>query len=633
MSETDLPLPAPPLLAAPTDLQVQLQLTQMDQRSITAWIIDPERGELCWQSDRAAQTASPPLATLVAAATASQAACAHGTGWRPLRLACGTGERIARACGWPLGDGRRGALIVLLAADADPEAEASIARSADPTFASAPVSLLQIDSLGFVLHANHCALEQLPRLRDSVVHLCGLFADPAQCHTLTEMLSGNNRCELTAQLRADTDETHWFRIQVAHVPDHPPVSHVLSLECSDGLVALRERESQSIGSARNTIRRALTPLLVIEARSGKVAVASQRMQTMLGEDAAPLLNDNQPGWRLLRHLPDHALRRQIIRTIRQGANGLEPLQVEVQDVAGTRRWYLLQLSRIWMLGRTSYMFSFLDIDRIRRANKLLEDALLRERQINDLHREFVALVSHEFRTPLAVIDASAQRLIRRGTQLSPDDIVERAQRIRGATAGLVTMVEQLLENSRQDGGSGSIHITRFDIAQLLRECLQQRQELSPLHRLELHVDDEVPRCIDADRHLIEQLINNLLSNAVKYSPAGGRIAIHASTRQAMLELSIADPGMGIPAAEQEKVFERYYRASSGKGISGTGLGLYLCRQIVEMHGGRIWLHSAPGLGTTVSLRLPLPATADCPETPTTERAYRAPVAAGHSAPL
>jgi signal transduction histidine kinase len=134
------------------------------------------------------------------------------------------------------------------------------------------------------------------------------------------------------------------------------------------------------------------------------------------------------------------------------------------------------------------------------------------------------------------------------------------------------------------------------------------QVTTPAHILEVIAEGEgIVACVDVQR--MEQVLGNLINNAIKYSPDGGLIAIalHGCGEQGIAEISIRDSGIGIPEVEQPRIFARFARAGNAKarGIGGTGLGLYLCRELVERHGGRIWFESAEGQGTTFHFTLPL----------------------------
>jgi signal transduction histidine kinase len=145
---------------------------------------------------------------------------------------------------------------------------------------------------------------------------------------------------------------------------------------------------------------------------------------------------------------------------------------------------------------------------------------------------------------------------------------------------------------------------RVDIARLLDEQAQLFAAQSPKHRVELDVAER-PLTVRADPNRLAQVVGNLLSNAIKYSPDGGRVEVHAERRNGGVRISVRDEGRGIPQEQQGRIFTKFFRGDAGAtGITGTGLGLAVSRQIVEAHGGTIGFDSDPGEGSTFWLELP-----------------------------
>jgi len=237
---------------------------------------------------------------------------------------------------------------------------------------------------------------------------------------------------------------------------------------------------------------------------------------------------------------------------------------------------------------------------------MLHDRLVEEQRLMLLQRNFVSMASHEFRTPITIIDGHAQRLIRMKDRLSPDDLAERAGKMRSAVRRMTHLIESLIDSMRLIDGDVTLyfHPATLDIGALLHEvCLLQR-EIAPqaqiLETLPAHAVTLV-----GDASLLFQVFSNLLSNAIKYSPAGGLINILLEPREAQVVISVRDRGMGIPAADRARLFERYYRASNATGMVGTGLGLYLVKTVVELHGGEVSAESLEGEGSCFQVRLPL----------------------------
>ncbi len=229
-----------------------------------------------------------------------------------------------------------------------------------------------------------------------------------------------------------------------------------------------------------------------------------------------------------------------------------------------------------------------------------------------LKDQFLGLVAHELRNPLAALKGFAQTLLRhsqggKGTTLAPWQ-QEALSEIDLATDRLNRLTEDLLDVVRLQAGRLVLHRKAIDLATLTRHVLAQMGQQSSRHQLTLSTS--LSRLVaQADGGRIEQVLTNLLTNAIKYSPDGGpvEVTLLVATEGQEALLSIRDHSIGIPQAEQAQFFGRFVRASNGEaqGISGTGLGLYLCRELVAQHGGNIWFESTEGVGSTFLLRLPL----------------------------
>ncbi|WP_221153703.1 sensor histidine kinase [Rhizobium lentis] len=241
---------------------------------------------------------------------------------------------------------------------------------------------------------------------------------------------------------------------------------------------------------------------------------------------------------------------------------------------------------------------------IERQREELDRLLAHERHVNALQRQFVAMASHEFRTPLAIIDAAAQRLCRSTTNVSGDYVLEKAGVIRSAVVRMVGLMESILASGRLETGQIILKRSEGDLKALLTECCEKQRPLSRAHVLHLDID-AIPDSLSFDRSAMEQVFTNLFSNAVKYSPNAGDIRIGARVGEKTVEISVADSGIGMDAEDLPKLFQPYFRARSATGIAGTGIGLNLVKQVVELHGGRVEVRSELGKGTTFTILLPI----------------------------
>ncbi len=245
---------------------------------------------------------------------------------------------------------------------------------------------------------------------------------------------------------------------------------------------------------------------------------------------------------------------------------------------------------------------------LREQTLRLEQALVQEKELNDLTNQFVSTVSHEFRTPLTIIDAAARRVTKRADTMQPDDIVERMDVIRSSVKRLSGMVEQTLDASKLASGQMEMTAETVDIASLVTEIIDRHKEIAPNFDFILKKKD-VPGEISADARLLDHIFANLISNAIKYSADRPRVEVIVEGKneegRELVEVRVRDHGVGIPKSELPKIAERFFRASTSKGIKGTGIGLNLVTSLVELHSGRFLIDSEEGEWTEVTIQLPV----------------------------
>jgi signal transduction histidine kinase len=233
-----------------------------------------------------------------------------------------------------------------------------------------------------------------------------------------------------------------------------------------------------------------------------------------------------------------------------------------------------------------------------------ESSLQREREVSQLYRAFVSMVSHQFRTPLAIIDSSAQRLIRQKGGLGREEILARAGKIRAAIGRLTTLMESTLNAARLDAGEIDLKPSDCDLGDLVLAACQRQRELAPTREINVDVE-RLPGTVRCDPTLMEQVVSNLLSNALKYSADDRPVDVTGwADRDGTLRLAVRDRGVGIPAEDLPRLFERFFRARTASGIAGTGIGLSFARYIAHLHGGDIAAESVEGEGSTFTMILP-----------------------------
>ncbi len=249
-----------------------------------------------------------------------------------------------------------------------------------------------------------------------------------------------------------------------------------------------------------------------------------------------------------------------------------------------------------------------------RQAALLAEQLAQEQRLALMQRNFVSMASHEFRTPLTIIDGHARRLVKMKDSMSPAEIGERAGKVRSAVLRMTQLIDNLLNSSRLiDGGVGAVggggeggeyfHPAEMDMAALLQEVCQLHREMVPGVPIAERIA-VAPMPMVGDPKLLFHVLSNVLSNAIKYSPDGGVIAVDAAIAADEVVIAIADHGIGIPESDLDRLFERYHRGSNVSGIVGTGVGLYLVKMVVDMHGGAVTVDSKEGDGARFTIRLP-----------------------------
>jgi len=234
----------------------------------------------------------------------------------------------------------------------------------------------------------------------------------------------------------------------------------------------------------------------------------------------------------------------------------------------------------------------------------LDLALENEQRLTANQRNLVSMSSHEFRTPLTIIDGHAQRLIKLSDRLDPADIRERGARIRSAVARMTGIMESLLSASRLLDGQAVFQPTGIEPGALLQEVCQVHREATRGANISEHYEG-VPEVIHGDPKLLFHAFSNLVSNAIKYSPEGSPVEISATRDGEELVVRIADHGIGIPARDRKHLFERYFRGANATGIAGTGVGLHLVAMVVDLHHGEVIAESLEGVGSTFIVRLPV----------------------------
>lgn len=228
------------------------------------------------------------------------------------------------------------------------------------------------------------------------------------------------------------------------------------------------------------------------------------------------------------------------------------------------------------------------------------------RQAEELKSTFLSIISHELKTPVALIKGFAETLSREDGTPPPETVREFGQIIADESDRLTRLIDNLLTTARAEAGGISLALVpEVPLPRLAEQAAAAFREQTQAHAIEVDFSDDFP-LIEADPHWLREVFDNLLANAIKYSPGGGRILVTGWHDDTHAYVAVSDEGLGLTPEEQKHIFQRFYRAPDKKGVAkGAGLGLYLCRAVIEAHGGHISVNSQEGKGATFTFSLPI----------------------------
>jgi PAS domain S-box-containing protein len=281
-------------------------------------------------------------------------------------------------------------------------------------------------------------------------------------------------------------------------------------------------------------------------------------------------------------------------------------QFRVQHSQSITRW--LEISAVmfeWEGTRATLNF-LTDVTKKRQAEEDMRKALAHERELSELKSRFVAVASHEFRTPLAAILSSVELLDTYGASFPADERRELLGQIKTAVARMNGMVEQVLLTSRLELGKFKFEAKPLEVPDWLVQMMAELERGNPqASRISLTCDAlDAPRT--ADPQLLRHIVVNLLGNALKYSDPDTPVQLAVRGVGDQLHLRITDQGIGIPEADLPRLFGSFHRGTNVGSISGTGIGLHIVKECVDLHRGQIEVNSRPGQGTTFTVRLAAP---------------------------
>ncbi len=359
----------------------------------------------------------------------------------------------------------------------------------------------------------------------------------------------------------------------------------------DNLIGLRSSGAKD--EMDNLIALTAVPLIVLSPSDASIKRANTAAQKRFGYRV-------QPGSPAPQIFSDPMQGKSLINAIR--ASGSGQVACYLRDAEDVSFW--TTVTGTWASGPTgeSIVLMVSDIDDLHQRSLLLEEALDFERRTNELQRRYLAFAAHDFRTPLAIIDSSAQKILRKVQDKPLASVAQAASKIRDTVQRLLNLTDATIGKARKGIGLSGLDFGRGDLAALLRSVVDFQKDLHRDVSIDLRIEDL--GLVSFDALLIEQALSNVLSNSIKYSGSVKKVEITAEKRGTNIILCFRDWGIGIPVDQLETIFTAHSRGENVGMIPGTGLGLSIARQIFEMHQGTLRVAETSPAGSTFEIIIP-----------------------------
>lgn len=224
------------------------------------------------------------------------------------------------------------------------------------------------------------------------------------------------------------------------------------------------------------------------------------------------------------------------------------------------------------------------------------------KQIEREREDIIGFVAHELRNPLANVMLANELMTESLKENKPDDVLSMLQRSKNNVMRLHRMIAELYDATKAKSGNFNLELTSINLGELIKEAIDTVQVLQPAYHIE--VKGDMATTVRADKYRLIQVITNYLSNGIKYSEGKQDVELHVQARDNHVIVAVKDQGLGIPSSQLPYIFDKFFRAEKTRNIEGVGLGLYLCRQIIEAHKGQVWVESQEGKGSTFYFSIP-----------------------------
>jgi light-regulated signal transduction histidine kinase (bacteriophytochrome) len=474
--------------------------------------------------------------------------------------------------------------------------------------ASLSVSLIVRDRLwGLLSCGNHSAPRHVPAALRSATEVLGRLV------SLQLAAFADREAAVRRAARRETQEALVAAMRESHGSDDvlggllTAKSELLSLVGADGAAVVRSGELYTAGRAPSaSLIRAVANWL--EERGEVAPFCTDSLARLIPaaesekDVAAGLLTFALPG------IPRRRLlwfRPELVHTVAWGGDPHKPAEVDPNARLHPRRSFELWKEEVHLRALPWKASDIEAAEELRRnvVESDLERQLLREQRAVQMRDDLVAVVSHDLRSPLGVIQMQAALLSApdEGDPSSPR-VRNGLQRIQRAVDRMTALIRDLLDLARIEAGHFELDLQPLTIRDVIDDTLTIVRAQADAKQIVIREEVVDGRAL-GDRERIFQVLSNLLTNAIRFTPEGGQIDLHATLTGAQVLFTVADTGPGVPAEQLPHLFDRYWQARRA-GHSGTGLGLYIAKGIVEAHGGRIWVESPPGSGARFQFTLP-----------------------------
>lgn len=369
---------------------------------------------------------------------------------------------------------------------------------------------------------------------------------------------------------------------------------LLSIRQRNTLAENEKQLSSIIESSLDAIITTDVNLQIVKSNSKAIELFGYPSEKLIGSDLAELISASSRDL-FRRQISEVNLERQYIR---------EELNCLIHD--GSEFLAELTVSLIFIQGKKFFSVFIRDITVAKRAEVELRKALQKEADLNQLKTRFITLTSHEFRTPLTTIQSSADlmSLLLNTREFPQTEKLEKyISRITKEVGRLTGLMNDILVLGRIEAGRIAVNLSKIDLVSLIREILDTGNLAEADNRKIILNISGSPEPVSADPALLIHIFQNLLSNALKYSAGKPSPQISLEYTSDRCIISVRDFGIGIPKADQHNLFQTFYRASNVENIKGTGLGLTIVKQFVELHGGNLFVESAENSGTCFTFEL------------------------------